>query len=223
MKAMILSAGFGTRLKPFTDNLPKALVPYNKIPMINYQIERMKKAGIEEIVVNAHHHSDKIVSYFNKNNFGIKIDVLVEEEILGTGGGVLNAKKYFKDEDFFLVVNVDIETDINFSEMISYHKSQNQFATIAVQKRKTKRYLEFDTALHLIGRENKSSIKENLFAFNGVHAITNRIFEKNFEIKFADILNIYLEVIKDKVELVLGYDTGKSTFKDLGKIENLSS
>lgn len=182
MKAMILSAGFGTRLKPHTDNLPKALVEYNKIPMVNYQIERLKKAGVNEIIVNAHHYSEKLLKYFSENDFGVKINVIVEEDILGTGGGILNAEKYLKDEEFFIVINVDVETDMSLTGMIEYHKSKNPFATIAVQKRNTKRYLEFDSQMNLIGRENKNSQKNNLFAFNGIHIISTRIFYKGFEI-----------------------------------------
>lgn len=223
MKAMILSAGFGTRLKPYTDNLPKALVEYNKLPLINYQIDRLKKAGVNEIIVNAHHHSEKLLNYFSENDFNVKINVIVEKEILGTGGGILNTEKNLKDEEFFIVINVDVETDMSLTGMIEYHKAKNPFATITVQKRKTKRYLEFDYQMNLTGRENENSNKDNLFAFNGIHIISNRIFNKGFEIKFEDILNIYFDVIAKGTEFVLGYDAGNASFKDLGKIENLVS
>ncbi|MDQ3022537.1 MAG: sugar phosphate nucleotidyltransferase [Bacteroidota bacterium] len=223
MKAMILSAGFGTRLTPYTDILPKALIKYRNIPMINYQIERLKNVGVKELVVNAHHLPDEVIDYFSKNAFGLKINVIVEDEILGTGGGILNAEKFFKDEKFFLVINADIETDFEIGMIITHHKSHNPFATLAVQKRKTTKYLEFDSGMKLIGRQNEYSKESRLFAFNGIHIISNRIFEKDFEIKFEDILNIYFDVIKDKNEIVLGYDTGVSSFKDLGKIESLLS
>lgn len=220
---MILSAGFGTRLSPYTDTLPKALIKYRDIPMINYQIERLIKTGADEIVVNAHHHSEKMLEYFSKNNFGVKINIIVEDKILGTGGGILNAGKYFKDEKYFVVINVDIGTDMDIRKMILHHESLNPFATIAVQKRKTKRYLEFDGEMKLLNRQNENSTLQNLFAFNGIHIISNRIFQKKFEIKFDDILNIYFDVIKDKNEFVAGFDAGISSFMDLGKIENLMS
>jgi NDP-sugar pyrophosphorylase family protein len=223
MKAIILSAGFGTRLSPYTDTLPKALIPYKKIPMINLQIERLKKEGIDEIVVNTHHHSEKLEDYFSKKNFGIKISLIRENKILGTGGGILNAREYFKDEEYFLVMNVDIDTDMYLQKIISYHRSVNPFATLAVQKRKTKRYLEFDSDMKLAGRQNENSKEENLFAFNGIHIISNRIFEKGFEIEFRDILEIYFDVIRDGKEFISGFDAGKSYFKDLGKVENLES
>lgn len=223
MKAMILSAGFGTRLKQYTETLPKALVHYRNIPMINYQIERLKKLGVDEIVVNTHHHSNKIVDYFSQNHFGVDGYVIVEENILGTGGGILNAKEFFKDEDYFMVINVDIETDLDLQRMIIHHQSVNPFATIAVQKRRTKRYLEFDSEMRLTGRAHDKSDEKNQFAFNGIHIISNRIFDKGFEVKYHDILNIYFEVMKDNKEFVSGYDAGESSFKDLGKIENLLS
>ena len=221
MKAMILSAGFGTRLKHYTDELPKALVPYRNIPMINYQLDILKKLGVDEVVVNAHHHSGKIIDYFSENKFGLNVTIIPEEDILGTGGGILNAEEFLKDEDFFLVVNVDIETDMDFKEMLKYHKHNDPFATLAVQKRITRRYLEFDSDMRLVRRAQENTEAENEYAFNGIHIISGRIFEKGFEVKFEDILEIYFEVIKDKTEIVLGYDAGESTFKDLGKVENL--
>ncbi len=223
MKALILSAGFGTRLKHYTEELPKALVPYKNVPMINYQLNKLKGIGVTEVIVNTHHHSDKIIDYFSKNNFGLNVIVIPEEEILGTGGGILNAKEFLEDEDFFTVLNVDIETSMNLCEMIEFHKSHNPFATMAVQKRKTGRYLEFDKSMNLLRRAQENSVTENEYAFNGIHIISKRIFEKGIDVKFEDILDIYFQVIDDKKEVVLGFDAGDSSFKDLGKIENLLS
>lgn len=224
MKAMILSAGFGTRLRHLTENLPKALVSYKGIPMIKYQIERLINAGADEIIVNAHHRSGMISSYFDSNDFGVKISVITENEILGTGGGILNAGKYFKDEKFFTVINADIDTDIDLKQVISFHISNAPFATLVVQKRISKRYLEFDSDMKLAGRENDSSDKDNLFAFNGIHIISAEIFKKGFEVKYRDILDIYFEVLQNDKSgkiFVKGFDAGNSLFKDLGKLENL--
>jgi len=221
MKAMILSAGFGTRLAPHTDNLPKALICHKKLPMINYQIAMLKKYGVHEIIVNAHHHYQKIVDYFAQNDFGIDVTVIVENKILGTGGGILNASNYLRNEQFFIVINVDIETSLDLSGMIRYHRSLKPLATLAVQKRETKRYLEFDAQMNLTGRENNKSDKKNLYAFNGVHIISNEIFKENPEVKFEDILDIYFDMIKTRKGFVQGYNAGESSFKDLGKLENL--
>ena len=217
MKAMILAAGYGTRLKPLTDTIPKALVPFGGEPMVNYQIKKLIHFGFGEIVINAHHFADKITDYFKKNSFGIKINLIEEKEILGTGGGILNAEKYFKDEKFFLVINVDVFTNFDFTKIIEFHKSKSPFVSLAVQKRKTKRYLEFDDDMKLLHRETENSNKENLYAFNGVHIISNKIFQ-NRKIEYIDILDLYFELMNSGNQ-VYGFDVGECEFKDLGKIE----
>ncbi|MBI5402195.1 MAG: nucleotidyltransferase family protein [Ignavibacteriae bacterium] len=219
MKAMILAAGYGTRLKPLTDSIPKALVPFNGEPMINYQIRKLVKCGFDEIIVNAHHFAEQITEYFKKNSLGARIHVSVEKEILGTGGGILNAEKFLKNEEFFLVVNVDVYTNFDFSSLIEFHKSGNAISSLAVQKRKTKRYLEFDGSMELLRRETENSVKENLYAFNGVHIISNKIFQ-NRKIEFSDIIDLYFELI-NKGSVVYGFNIGNCEFRDLGKIANL--
>lgn len=224
MKAMILAAGYGTRLKPLTDSIPKALVPFKGEPMINYQIKKLEKYGFKEIVVNAHHFAEQITDYFEKNSFGAKINVIEEKEILGTGGGILNAEKYLRDERFFLVINVDVYIDFDFQKIIEFHKSGNPFASLAVQRRDTKRHLEFDNSMRLMKRETEDSVKENLYAFNGIHIISNKIFSGR-KIEYLDIIDLYLspfpmETLGTSNE-VLGYNVGECVFRDLGKIENL--
>ena len=221
MKGMILSAGFGARLKPLTDSVPKALIEYKGTPMINYQVERMKKAGINEIIVNAHHHSGQIIKYFEENDFGVKIHVIVEKEILGTGGGILNAAGYLEDEDYFPVINVDIHTDINLKDLIRFTIEQKPFSTLAVQKRKTSRYLQFDDKMKLLKRSDDSSPAGSLYAFNGMHIISSDIFRQGLEVKFSDIIDIYLEM-KARGKKIMGYDAGAVEFMDLGKHENLN-
>lgn len=221
MKAMILAAGFGTRLKPLTDTLPKALITYKNKTLLQIQIEKLINSGVDSVIINAHHFADKIEKYIKENNFGLKeINVIKEKEILGTGGGILNAKDFLLNEKYFLVVNVDVYTDFDFQKIISSHENNPAFATVAIQKRNTARYLEFDDELKLIGRENSKSNKNNLFAFNGIHIISNKIFEKNLPVKYSDIVDAYLQMIKEG-EIIRGYDVEKSNFKDLGKIENL--
>lgn len=216
-KAMILAAGFGTRLQPLTDNIPKALVPFKNGTMISYQIEKLKSIGIKEVVVNAHHFSDQLIKYFQENNFGIKVNVIAEDKILGTGGGVLNAKEYLQSEKYFLVLNVDVFTDFNIELLMKEYEISKPFALLAVQKRKTSRYLEFDEKFVLKGRIKTDVMEENYFAFNGIHIISNEIFSVNYKNDYRDIIDLYLEEKKS----VKGFDVRESVFIDLGKTENL--
>ncbi|MBK8981239.1 MAG: NTP transferase domain-containing protein [Ignavibacteria bacterium] len=222
MKAMILSAGYGTRLLPYTGKLPKALIKYKGKPMIEYQIDRLKRAGISEIIINAHHFSELIQKHFSENEYGIKITVIPEKYILGTGGGIINAGEYLSDEDYFIVINVDVDTDMDLDRMILYNLSTEPFATIAVQKRYSKRYLEFDNDMKLIGREEENSVPYNLFAFNGIHLLSRRIFNEVKNAEMSDIISIYLKALRSG-EVIRGYDAGECKFKDLGKKENLFS
>ncbi|HEY5535824.1 MAG TPA: sugar phosphate nucleotidyltransferase [Ignavibacteria bacterium] len=217
---MILAAGFGSRLKPLTDNTPKAMIVYKGKTLIKHQIERLKKAGVSEIVINAHHLADKLSDYIRVNDFGVKINVIEEKEILGTGGGVLNASFFLKNEKSFVVINVDVDTDFNLLDMFEYHQVHNSFVTLAIQKRKTKRYLEFDSELFLTRRANEHSQEKNLFAFNGIHIISGDIFNEGFEIKYLDIIDLFLELIQ-RGRKIKGFDMGLSGFKDIGKLQNL--
>jgi len=216
-KAMILAAGYGTRLKPLTDNFPKALVPFKNGTMISYQLEKLKGIGIKEVIVNAYHFSEQLIKYFQENDFGVKIDIITEDEILGTGGGVLNAKDYLGSEEYFLVLNVDVFTDFNIELLIKEYEVCKPFALLAVQKRNTSRYLEFDNNFILKGRVKSNSIEENYYAFNGMHIISNEIFSQNNKIGYRDIIDIYIEEKK----IVKGFNVGESVFIDLGKVENL--
>lgn len=219
MKALILSAGFGTRLKPLTDTTPKALIPYKGKSLIVHQIEKLKSVGINEIVINVHHLKEKIIDFFDSNDFGITVNISDEEEIVGTGGGIINAENFFKDGPFFLVVNADIISDVDIKKFIESH-SENNFATLAVQKRKTSRYLEFDTDMNLIGRANENSLEKNLYAFNAMHVISKEIFNSGYKAEFKDIIEIYLDELQ-KGKTIKGYNVGPAEFKDIGKHENL--
>ncbi len=219
-KAIILAAGFGTRLKPLTDSIPKALVPFRNGTMISYQVEKLKRYGITDITVNAHHFAEQVEKYFSENHFGISVNVIKEEVILGTGGGILNAEKYLDDGNHaaFLAINVDVFTDFDFKKIINYHISSANFATLLVQKRKTSRYLELDKKMELTGRVKCETPEDNFFAFNGVHLISNDIFKLGYPVKYLDIIDIYLDAERMHGITVKGYDADESLFEDIGKI-----
>ena len=157
MKAMILAAGLGTRLRPLTDNIPKALVELNGRTLLEIAIERLKSFGVTEIIVNVHHHAEKIAAFLkSKNNFGLRIELSREDDLLlDTGGGLKKATWFFQEgnsDEPFLLHNVDVLTAIDFRQMLEAHKKTSTLATLAVQQRPSSRQLLFDDHGLLTGR-----------------------------------------------------------------------
>lgn len=167
MTAMIFAAGLGTRLKPLTDTMPKALVPVHGQPLLAYQIDKLKRAGINDIIVNVHHFPDMIIDYLRENdNFGCNIHISDErEQLLDTGGGLLKAWSTFAPNEPILAINVDIVSDINFQDVINQSQILNLkskisnikskiLALLIVKSRETQRYLCFDENNNLCGWMN---------------------------------------------------------------------
>ncbi len=167
MTAMIFAAGLGTRLKPLTDTMPKALVPVHGQPLLAYQIDKLKRAGINDIIVNVHHFPDMIIDYLRENdNFGCNIHISDErEQLLDTGGGLLKAWSTFAPNEPILAINVDIVSDINFQDVINQSQILNPkskisnikskiLALLIVKSRETQRYLCFDENNNLCGWMN---------------------------------------------------------------------
>src|SRR5229473_1285608 len=157
MKAMILAAGLGTRLRPLTDNIPKALVELNGRTLLEITIERLKSFGVTETIVNVHHLAEKVAAFLkSKTNFGIRIELSREDDLLlDTGGGLKKAAWFFQEENSaepFLLHNVDVLTTIDFRQMLEAHKKSSALATLAVQQRPSSRQLLFDDKGFLCGR-----------------------------------------------------------------------
>ena len=206
MKAMIFAAGLGTRLKPVTDNLPKALVPIAGKPLLEHVILKLKSAGFDEIIVNVHHFHDQIIDFLKENNnFSIRIEVSDERNLLlDTGGGIRKAAWFFDDEKPFLVHNVDILSNVDLKVLYHQHLRTNSLATLVVSKRDTFRYLLFDDNLRLSGWINEKTgetkpinLKKielyNKLAFAGIQVLSPKVFDlmKNLEPKFP-IMDFYL-------------------------------
>ena len=143
---MILAAGLGTRLKPLTDNVPKALVPFQGVPMLEMIILKLLDAGVEKIVVNIHHLADQVIDFMeSRNYFDTKVILSDERDLLrDTGGGVLKARSLLEDDDPFILYNVDVHTDLDINKLFNFHRENGALATIAVSSRKTSRTLLFD-------------------------------------------------------------------------------
>src|ERR1700720_2666573 len=158
MKAMILAAGLGTRLRPLTDNRPKALVEVGGRTLLEIALARLSSFGIREVIVNVHHFADMIVDYLKANaGFGMRVEVSREEVLLDTGGGLKKAAHFFlrdsSPEEPFILHNVDVISTIDLRRMTQCHAENRALATLAVQQRETTRYLLFDEQLQLCGRK----------------------------------------------------------------------
>lgn len=243
MKAMIFAAGLGTRLKPLTDNIPKALVPLAGKTLLQWQIEKLKAAGITDIVVNVHHFPDLIINYLQEHdNFGCNIQISDEREmLLETGGGLRKAMKLLGDEakgDGILVCNVDILSNIDVPTLLQTYNSE-EMGIVVVSERKTQRYLLFDEENRLCGWTNVATgeIKGDeairrlgdeaikRLAFSGMQVLNPRIFECMDAVveqkgeKFS-LIDLYLN-IADK-EVLRAYVPEDYRMMDVGKIDQIS-
>lgn len=205
-QAMIFAAGLGTRLKPLTDTMPKALVKVGGVPLLKHVIMRLRDAGFTRIVVNVHHFARQIVDYIKLNdNFGLDIRISDESaSLLDTGGGIKKAMSLFDKNSPILIHNVDILSNANLATL--YEQGQESDATLLVSSRKTKRYLLFDDASMLCGWKNIETgevrspypdievSKLHAYAFSGIHLFSPYLFPcfEGMPDKFG-IIDFYLK------------------------------
>jgi len=229
---MILAAGLGSRLKPFTDEHPKALAQVNDKSLLQRNVEYLKSYGIEDIIINVHHFASQILETLEKNNsWGANITVSNEtSELLETGGGLKKAAEFFtSSNEPFVLLNVDILTDLDLGDMIKYHKLHNSLATLAVSKRETSRYFLFDQNDLLCGWENVSRGEKIVTrkdtgplkrkAFSGLHIISPSIFKWITQEGKFSMVEVYLELSKS--HLIYGFNHGDCKFLDVGKPESI--
>jgi MurNAc alpha-1-phosphate uridylyltransferase len=229
MKAMIFAAGLGTRLKPFTDHHPKALAEVNGKTLLEHNIRYLQRFGIEDVIVNVHHFAGQIEELIeDSSGFGSWVTISDEREsVLETGGGLKKAASYFENEENFIVMNVDVLTNLDLSKMINAHEESDALATLAVMERNSTRQLLFDEHMILCGWTNTISGEQKIarevlslkpFAFSGVQVLSNKIFEMPFHGKFS-IIDVYLHFAK--TALIKGFDHTGNIFIDVGKPESL--
>ena len=229
---MILAAGLGTRLKPWTDHHPKALAIVNSKSLLQRNIEYLQQYGIYDVVVNVHHFADQIKKAIELNEgWGSRITISDErDEVLETGGGLMKAAEYLIGDESFVLMNVDILTDLNFGDLISYHKQHKPLATLATTNRETSRYFLFNEADELCGWRNvktgqqkgeiKTSIKLVQKAFSGVHIIDPKIFSLIKHHGKFSMVDVYLSLM-DK-HIIKSFDHSGSKFIDVGKPESVA-
>lgn len=236
MKAMVFAAGLGTRLRPLTDTMPKALVPVAGVPMLQRVLLRLKEAGFHEVVVNVHHFGQQIIDFLQANHdFGLNLCISDERDcLLDTGGGILKARPLLDDGEPFLVHNADILSDIDLAALYRSHLASSAAATLAVSHRQTSRYLLLDDTMRLHGWLNKTTGETRPdgfsyepgryqeYAFGGIHVISPHLFDLmnsgSWQGKFS-IMPFYLSVCQQTQ--IQGYATDGAHWYDIGKPETL--
>lgn len=231
---MIFAAGLGTRLKPITDEKPKALVPVDGKPLLQHIIEKLAASGFTEIIINVHHFADQIIRFlYDNNNFGLNISISDESGmLLDTGGGIRKVSHFFDGKEPFLVHNVDILSNANLTDFYNYHIRQGGISTLLVSHRKSSRYLLFNEENILQGWINDSTgeIKTpypdfsinhlQRMAFSGIHVLSPDIFSlmDDFPEKFS-IIDFYLSIAAQAK--IKGYLVNNLKLIDVGKIDSL--
>lgn len=233
MKALIFAAGLGTRLRPLTNDKPKALVEINGKTLLQITVEKLVSFGFNEIMVNIHHFADLMIETIEKNKgWGANITISDERnELLETGGGLKKAAWFFEDGEPFLVHNVDVVHDLDLGQLYQYHLQNEALATLAVRKRSTSRYLLFNNKMQLRGWQNIKTGEVKIakrtqgqlwsFGFSGIHVIDPKIFHLLTERGKFSIINPYLKMAK--TELIQGFDHSNSVWIDVGKHESLAA
>jgi NDP-sugar pyrophosphorylase family protein len=235
MKAMILAAGLGTRLRPLTDDRPKALVEIDGRTLLEITLSRLRSFGVSEVIINVHYFADMIIEYLKANdNFGMRIEVSRENVLLDTGGGLKKAAYFFLQdsrhpEEPFIVHNVDVLSTIDLGRMVEFHTENQALATLAVQDRKTSRYLLFDDQHQLCGRQSFGNQPELVrgcqqtlaLAFSGIHVVSPRLLAMMTEDGPFSTITSYLRLAAQG-EKIQAFCADQYYWRDLGTPENVA-
>jgi NDP-sugar pyrophosphorylase family protein len=223
VKAMILAAGRGTRLRPLTNHSPKALVEIGGRTLLQIALQRIASFGVRDVIINVHHFADTIVEYLHKNHdFGLRIEISREEELLDTGGGLKKASWFFAGgSEPFLLHNVDVISTVDLRRMVQFHQEHQPLATLAVQARNTSRSLLFDQRGQFRRRrEGEVPPGMDALAFSGIHVISPRLLAMITEEGAFSIIDSYCRLAAQG-ERLLAFRADNYYWQDLGKPENL--
>jgi len=233
MKAMILAAGRGTRLRPLTDERPKALVEISGHTLLEIALARLRVFGIEQVIINVHHFAGLVIDYLQANkNFGMRIEISREDTLLDTGGGLKKAAWFFlgnSEPEPFLLHNVDVISTIDLRRMIEFHGQERSLTTLAVQQRRTSRSLLFDQSSRLCGRRLPDMTTEIVcpanpveeLAFCGIHVISPRLLELIREEGEFSIIRTYMRLAAQG-EAIVGFRADAYYWRDVGKPEHVA-
>jgi NDP-sugar pyrophosphorylase family protein len=247
MKAMILAAGLGTRLRPLTSDRPKALVEVAGRTLLEITLRRLQRFGISAVIINVHHFANSVVEYLKANDdFGMKIEISREDDLLDTGGGLRKAADFFLRDDSaqdsrdepFLLHNVDVISSVDLAAMVKFHREQNALVTLAVRQRESSRQLLFDESLQLCGRRVTEAAEAEMvrparqaqaLAFSGIHVVSPRIFplmeaalnkDGLHEEHAFPIIPMYLRLAGEG-EKIVAFRTDNDYWRDLGTVASL--
>jgi mannose-1-phosphate guanylyltransferase len=232
MKAMVLAAGLGTRLRPLTNDRPKALVEVAGKTLLEITLTRLRSFGVEDVIVNTHHFAEMVESYLAAHdNFGMRIAISPEDALLDTGGGLKKAAWFLRENgEPFLLHNVDVLSGIDLAAMTRFHVEQGALVTLAVQARETSRPLLFDERGELCGRVLKDGEREmarasehpEMLAFAGIHVISPRIFDLMNEDGVFSIIPAYLRMATAS-EKIVAYRADGAYWRDMGRPESIAA
>ena len=231
MKAMIFSAGLGTRFKPWTEKHPKALAPVNGKPLLQRNIEYLQQFGIREVIVNVHHFPDQIIAAVQQNKgWGSEIIISDESEVvLETGGGLKKAQAYFDNNEPFVTINVDILTNLDLNKLLQFHQQHKPLISFAVTDRKTSRNFLFDDDMRLCGWRNNTTGEERISiektglipkAYSCVVVFEPKVFPLIQRQGKFSLVDVYLDLAADN--LIMGYDHTGDKLVDVGKPDSVA-
>lgn len=226
---MILAAGLGTRLAPFTHAHPKALAKVGNTTVLEWNIRYLQSFGINDIIVNVHHFAEQIEqAVAEASGWGANVRISDERDVvLETGGGVLKAAPFFEAEQNFVVMNVDILTNFNLGRLIDFHQQHAPKASLAVMQRKSSRYLLFNENQELVGWKNEQAgelkgSEGKAFAFSGIQIISTEWLQTISRKGKFSLIDVYLDAAL-RQQKIIGFDHTGDVFTDIGKPESLAA
>ena len=223
MKAMILAAGLGTRLEPLTKIRPKPLFPVLNRPLLGISIEQLRGMGATAIVINTHHLADQVEQFVWGGEWGLQVEVRVEPDILGTGGGIKNCAGFFRDTPFFMVVNADVYHTFDLIPVIHYHRETENLATLVLcdYPRLNQVGIDGEGRIVCVGEESitPSTTATQLLTFTGIHIISPKLLEAMPSAGFFGIMEIYMELASHG-EAIRGYHMREGYWRDIGRVED---
>ncbi len=234
MKALILAAGVGSRLKPLTDTTPKALIPVGGVPMLERAAVRLKAAGVKSLVVNAHHHANQVADFCASlsRKIGLPVSVSREDDLLlDTGGAIKKAAPLLKGREPFFVYNADVLTDLDLKALSKAHKESGALATLSVRKRESGRAYLFDAKDRFAGHDRgegqitwaKGAVSNpQRLPFDGIHLISPELLDKITESGVFSVTKTYLRLAAAGAD-IRAFHGDKWSWHDIGNAEKLAA